>query len=165
MRLTRNMHRMTKRRVSEAGFSLVELMIAVAIVAVLAAIAYPSYMRYSIKTNRNAAEACLSEHSNYMERLYTTTLNYGLAPASGSTATTPVTSLPPLDCDGPSQTGKNYLYKFGPTPAAPSTSAYAIQAIPNSTLQNQDTTCGTVWVDQTGARHITGTGTVDQCWR
>ena len=150
-----------------AGFSLVELMIAVAIVALLAAIAYPSYMRYTIKTNRNAAEACLSEHSNYMERLYTTTLNYGLAPASGSTSggTTAVTSLPPLDCDAASQTGKNYTYTFGPTLAVPSTSAYTIQAAPNSTLQNQDTTCGTVWIDQTGARHITGTGTVDQCWR
>ena len=164
MRFSQNKRQMMKRAPA-AGFSLIELMIVVAIIAVLAALAYPAYMQYTIKTNRKAAEACLSEHSNYMERLYTTTLNYGQAPASGSTAgTVALTTVPPLDCDATSQTGTNYQYTFGPNPASPSTTAYSIQATPQSTLQKKDTTCGTLSINQAGARGITGTGTLAQCW-
>ncbi|WP_329955486.1 type IV pilin protein [Dyella choica] len=134
----------------QAGFTLVELMIVVAVIAILAVLAWPAYQQYIIKTNRKAAESCLAEHANYMERLYTTQLTY-----SGAT-------LPVLDCSSASQTGQNYAYSFAP--AAASTSAYNVQAAPTSALQLKDTTCATVWIDQTGARHITGTGTLSQCW-
>src|SRR5215469_15393153 len=81
--------RHTARTGAAAGFTLIELMIVVGIIAVLVAIAYPSYQQHIIKTNRTAAEGCLSEYSNYMERYYTTNLTYGQLPASGSTAATP----------------------------------------------------------------------------
>jgi len=142
---------------TQAGFSLIELMIVVAIIAVLAALAYPAYQQYTIKTNRKAAEACLSEHANYMERLYTTTLNYGQMPASGSTSGTVATTLPSLDCAATSQTGKNYSYQFGPS--SPSTTGYVIQAVPSSALQSKDT-CGTLALNQAGAR----SPTTSQCW-
>jgi len=140
----------------QAGFSLIELMIVVAIIAVLAALAYPAYQQYTIKTNRKAAEACLSEHANYMERVYTTTLNYGQQPASGSTATTPLSTLPPLDCDATSQTGNNYKYDF---PASPTTTGYSVEAIPKSALQLKDT-CGTLTLNQAGTRSPSTAG----CW-
>lgn len=141
----------------QAGFSLIELMIVVAIIAVLAALAYPAYQQYAIKTNRKAAEACLSEHANYMERVYTSTLNYGQMPASGSTSGTVATTLPALDCAATSQTGKNYNYQFGPS--SPSTTSYVVQAIPYSTLQLKDT-CGTLSINQAGTR----SPTTAQCW-
>ena len=133
----------------QLGFSLIELMIVVAIIAVLAALAYPAYQQYVIKTNRKAAESCLMENANYMERYYTTNLTY-----TGAT-------LPALDCSSNNQTGKNYSYTF---PASPSTTAYSVQAAPNSTLQNKDTTCGTVSINQAGTRAINGSGTLAQCW-
>ena len=49
---------MTKR---QAGFTLIELMMTVAIVAILARIAYPSYLQYIIRANRSAAEAQMME--------------------------------------------------------------------------------------------------------
>ena len=70
--------RVGERGVPSAGFSLIELMIVVAIIGIIAAIAYPSYIDSVVKTKRSAAAACLSEQANYMERFYTTNLRYGL---------------------------------------------------------------------------------------
>ena len=58
----------------QQGFTLIELMIVVAIIAIIAAIAYPSYINSVVKTKRAAAEGCVSEYANYMERYYTTNL-------------------------------------------------------------------------------------------
>ena len=139
------------------GFTLIELMIVVAIIAILAAIAYPSYINYITKTHRVAAEGCLSEYANYMERYYTTNLRY-----DQDTSATPVpNSLPMFDCATPQQTGANYSYKFA---ALPTQTAYTIQAVPINAQLTRDTQCGTLSLNQTGARTESGTGTVDQCW-
>lgn len=45
----------------ERGFTLIELMITVAIVAILAAIAYPSYQQYVLRGNRGAAQGAMME--------------------------------------------------------------------------------------------------------
>jgi type IV pilus assembly protein PilE len=151
----------------EWGFSLLELMIVVAIVAILAAIAVPSYTTYITKTNRAAAEGCLSEYSNYMERYYTTNLRYDEAPASSGTAAAvpnPIATTPPtvvLDCAATSQTGTTYSY----TVPASSATAYTIQASPIGVQLTRDTQCGALTLTQAGTRNILGTtGTVAQCW-
>lgn len=153
---------------SSAGFTLLELMVVVAIIAILAAIAIPSYTKYVTKTNRAAAEGCLSEYANYMERYYTTNLRYDSAPASSGTAANtpnPITTSPAtvkLDCAAPSQTGNNYSY----TVPAVSATAYTVQAAPvtGSAQATRDTQCANLTLDQKGTRNISGTGTVAQCW-
>lgn len=132
----------------QLGFTLIELMTVCAIIAILAAIAYPSYISSITKTNRRAAEACLSEYSNYMERYYTTNLNYSTTTAA----------LPQMDCAATSQTGQNYEYQL----ASASTAAYQMEAIPISTQATRDAQCGTLELDQTGDRTTSTNSTT--CW-
>ncbi|MDE3071364.1 MAG: type IV pilin protein [Pseudomonadota bacterium] len=148
-------------RRGSAGFTLIELMIVVAIIAVLTAIAYPAYTSYLLKTRRAAAEGCLSEYANYMERYYTTNLRYD-KDGSPTPVTNPLGVTLTLDCASPQQTGDNYGYTV-PTESA---TAYTVQAAPVAgSPQAKDTLCGTLTLDQKGTRNIVGgTGTVDQCW-
>jgi len=58
------------------GFTLIELMITVAIIGILAAIAYPSYIDQVRKSKRSDARSVLLEASNRQERYYTTQYEY-----------------------------------------------------------------------------------------
>ena len=56
---------------SEAGFTLLELMIVVMIVAILAALAISGYDHATRKSRRAAAKGCLTEAAGALERYYT----------------------------------------------------------------------------------------------
>lgn len=136
---------MNKRRPA-AGMTLIELMIVMVIVAILAAIAYPSYQGYIAKTRRKAATACLSQYANFMERFYTTNLNYDVPDP-----------LPALGCS--TEGGLDRYYSF-PQPAVDART-YTISADPTDPQDAQDPDrCGTLTLNQTGAR----TPTRNECW-
>jgi type IV pilus assembly protein PilE len=71
--------------VPERGFTLLEMMITVAVIGILAAVAYPSYREYVAKGRRAQATADLLAGHQWMERFYTENLRYDQN--SGGTAT------------------------------------------------------------------------------
>ena len=129
------------------GFTLIEVLIVVAIVAILSAIALPSYREHIIKTRRATAIGCLSELSLYMERYHTTELKYdGVA-------------LPVTAC----QTDLQNFYTFAFPAGEPTATTFIIEATPTGS-QEADTRCATLGINATGVKTISGTATVAACW-
>lgn len=126
------------------GFTLMEVMVVVAVVAILSAIALPSYNAYVIKTRRSAATVCLQERAQLMERYYTTKLTYVDAPA-------------PAACDG---IVNSYTVAFESTPTA---KAFVLTATPSTS--QKDPKCGTLSLNQKGERGESGTAaSAAECW-
>lgn len=132
-----------------AGFSLIEVMVVVAIIGVLASIAIPGYQRYVIQTNRTAAAACLTELAQFMERTYTQNMTYA-----------------PDDIDVPALGCVNDLdarYGFEFSNLARRT--YTVSAVPTG-MQN-DAACGTLTINQAGQKGAAGSfdnAVVNACW-
>lgn len=139
-----------------AGFTLIELMIAVLVVAVLMAIAYPSYQGHVIKTRRAAASACMLEAAQFMERFYTTNLRYNATPPPANVAVV----LPALQCGQDLATH----YTIG-LAAGTTATTYSIQAVPRNQQLTKDTKCGTLTINQTGTKGEGGTATsANECF-
>lgn len=143
---------MGRRNTKLAGFTLVELMIAVAVVAILAAVAVPSYQNAIVKSRRGAAAACMGEAAQFMERFYTTNLSYlkpdGTAP-----------TLPAAQCQA--DLADHYTIALA---AGTTARTYVLTATPKSAQATKDTKCGTLKIDQRGTKSISGSGSVSSCF-
>jgi type IV pilus assembly protein PilE len=125
--------------------TLIELMMTVAIVALLAAVALPAYQGSVRKARRAEAKAALTVAAQRMERVFTETGSYSAAVAGTTFATN----------------SENRYYNLSLPVLTAST--YTLSAAPQGT-QSQDG-CGSFTLNQDGIRGLSGnTLGVSDCW-
>ncbi|MBI3368738.1 MAG: type IV pilin protein [Burkholderiales bacterium] len=136
------------RRTRDAGFTLIELMIGVAIVAILTAIAYPGYAKQVAKGRRAEAKTALLAVAQKMERFYTERATYaGAALGSGGIY---------------AATSENGYYNLSIT--AQTATGFTIKAVPTG-IQASDK-CGSYVYNDAGTKSLgaDATDSVANCW-
>lgn len=131
------------------GFTLIEVMIVCAIVAILAAIALPSYLSSIQKSRRTDAKSALIGAAGQMERYFTERNTYATATLGTSAgAVYPSASL-------------NGYYTL--SIASQTATTYTLNAVP--ALQQVGDPCGTFTYTDQGIKNVTG-GTMasTDCW-
>lgn len=139
------------------GFTLIELMVVVAILGILLAIAIPNYREYIARGYRADAKSGLLQNVQFLERYYTENNRYVAADNSALT-------LPFTVSTASGSTIYNISFKGTPT-----ASTYVLQAVPVG--RQSDDKCGTFTLNNLGQKGviISGSASTDQsviggCW-
>ncbi len=129
------------------GFTLIEMVMVMAVIAILTAIAIPNYWAYVARSNRSEARSQLLIAANWVERWRTQSGSYAGA------------VLPASLTQSPAQGGANYGIALPVlTPVT-----YTITATPTPGGPMAGDVCTSISIDHTGQRTFTG-GTQEVCW-
>lgn len=144
------------------GFTLIELMVAMVVMALLLSISIPTYKSQIRKSRRTEAKTAVLDLAGREERLYSVTNAYSATPADLGYA---------ASGSFPVNVGTNAYYQVTVTLPTTNPPAFLVTATAISTDQLKDTACRTFTVDQTGVQGATNssgtssTAITATCWR
>lgn len=129
------------------GFTLIEMLIVVVIIAILAAIALPSYRQYGVRAHRTDAQRALMDLAGRQERYYYSNNAYA-------------DSLNELAAN--SSIGGTY---YTVSVASASSTDFTVTATAVGTQKRDDDLCQTLSLDRAGVQQSTGSTTnAPSCW-
>lgn len=126
---------MNKRNKASSGFTLVELLIVVAIIGILASVAYPSYIDFALRSNRSEGQRELVHLANLQEQLYVDSRAY-------------TTDMTKLGLAADPYITENGIYSIDATVTG---ETFTLTATAKST-QLKDTSCLTMTITDTGKK-------------
>ena len=138
-------------RNTQRGFTLIELMIVVAIIGILAAIAVPQYSDYVTRSRRADGQTTLLQVAQALERCYTQFSAYTN------------TSCAVVGTGGVSQASPEGYYVIAAAGSALSASALTLTATRQGAQATNDSDCTTLTLTHLGVQGATGADT-DSCW-
>jgi type IV pilus assembly protein PilE len=142
----------------QRGFTLIELMIAVVVIAIIAAVGFPSYQEYVARGKRAEGKSALLRAAQQMERYYSLNNCYPSNTATCGSAASSAAALTAAgiqNFSGDQAAGSAYAISVTTT-----AQAFTLTATPNYT----DTKCGTLTLNNANAKGESGTETVQNCW-
>jgi type IV pilus assembly protein PilE len=132
----------------QAGLTLIELMIVTVVIAILAAVAIPSYTEYVRRSNRVTAASFLADVASRQAQYLLDARSY--AP-----------SLAALGMTAPNNVASKYNLTISASSVAGSPPTFTVVATPTGGQSGER--CGVLSINQQGAKTASG-GTSDQCW-
>lgn len=142
----------------QRGFTLIELMIAVVVIALLAAIGFPSYQEYIKRGKRAEGKGALMRAAQQLERFYSLNNCYPSGSANCGNAGSSAAALTAAGINAFSgDSAAASAYNLSVTTTA---QAFTLTATPTFT----DDKCGNLTLASTGAKGKTGTESLQNCW-
>lgn len=128
---------------SVRGFTLVELVVVMAIAAILAAIAIPNYSEYVLRSNRSSAQAFISDLATRQAQFFMDRRTYA-------------TTVAALNMPVPNEIATRYDVAIAVNAGPPLT--YTVRATPTGPQAHDR--CGALTIDQAGTK----TAAASRCW-
>ena len=142
----------------QQGVTLLELMIVVAIVAMISAFAYPSYMQYVVSTKRTVATSALLQIADRQQQFFMDNKSFSNDLTALGFAANPLV----LADDGNSTVVGDADAVYSVSLSNVAVTTYTITAAPLHGQGDRDTDCASLTLNQAGARGNSAGG--DDCW-